>query len=138
MGRPRPFSRSTVLVVEDDDDQRSLAATVFEEAGFKVVECASAEAAVAVIDARRGEIAMIFTDVRLSGVMDGVELAQIACAKAPTVPVIVTSGASGERLRDLPARTEYMQKPWRALELLMRAERVRADGDHVAWRGDIL
>ena len=45
MGRPRPFSRSTVLVVEDDDDQRSLAATVFEEAGFKVVECASAEAA---------------------------------------------------------------------------------------------
>lgn len=139
MGQSKPFFRSTVLVVEDDDDQRSLAATVFEEAGFKVVECASAEAAVAVIDAKRGEIAMIFTDVRLSGRMDGVELAHIARDKAPSVPVIVTSGASGERLRDLPESTEYIQKPWRALELLMRAERMRVDRDEiVAWRGDIL
>ena len=138
MGQSKLFFRSTVLVVEDDDDQRSLAATVFEEAGFKVIECNSAEAAAAVIDAKRGEIAMIFTDVRLSGAMDGVALAQIACDKTPTVPVIVTSGASGDRLRDLPAHTEYMQKPWRALELLMRAERVRADSDNVAWRGDIL
>jgi DNA-binding NtrC family response regulator len=138
MGQSKPFFRSTVLVVEVDDDQRSLAATVFEEAGFKVVECASAEAAAAVIDAKRGEIAMIFTDVRLSGPMDGVELAQIARDKSPTVPVIVTSGASGGRLRELPAHTEYMQKPWRALELLMRAERIRADSDGNPWRGDIL
>jgi DNA-binding NtrC family response regulator len=138
MGQSKPFFRSTVLVVEDDDDQRSLAATVFEEAGFKVVECASAEAAAAVIDAKRGEIAMIFTDVRLSGPMDGVDLAQIARDKSPTVPVIVTSGVSGGRLRELPARTEYMQKPWRALELLMRAERIRADSSDNVWRGDIL
>ena len=30
MGQSKPFSRSIVLVVEDDEDQRSLAATVFE------------------------------------------------------------------------------------------------------------
>ena len=138
MGQSKPFSRSTVVVVEADDDQRSLAATVFEEAGFKVVECASAEAAAAVIDAKRGEIAMIFTDVRLAGAMDGVALAQIARDKTPTVPVVVTSGASGERLRELPARAEYIQKPWRALELLMRAERLRVDSDETTWRGDIL
>jgi DNA-binding NtrC family response regulator len=139
MGQSKPFSRTIVLVVEDDEDQRSLAATVFEEAGFNVIECESAEAGAAVIDAKRGEIAMIFTDVRLPGRMDGVELAQIARDKTPTVPVIVTSGASGERLRDLPDATEYMQKPWRALDLLIRAERVRAaTGDLPSWRGDIL
>jgi hypothetical protein len=71
--------------------------------------------------------------------MDGVELAQLARVKTPTVPVIVTSGASGERLRDLPDTTEYMQKPWRALDLLIRAERVRAEtGELPSWRGDIL
>ena len=92
MGQSKPFARSIVLVVEDDEDQRSLAATVFEEAGFNVIECASAEAGAAVIDAKRGEIAMIFTDLRLPGRMDGVELAHIAKTKTPTVPVIVTSG----------------------------------------------
>ena len=139
MGQSKPFSRSIVLVVEDDEDERSLAATVFEEAGFIVIECESAEAGAAVIDAKRGEIAMIFTDLRLPGRMDGVALARVAREKAPSVPVIVTSGASGPRLRDLPDETEYMQKPWRALDLLIRAERVRgADADSLAWRGDIL
>jgi len=137
MGQSKPFARSIVLVVEDDEDQRSLAATVFEEAGFSVIECESAEAGAAVIDAKRGEIAMIFTDLRLPGRMDGVELAHIAKTKTPSVPVIVTSGASGERLRDLPDSTEYLQKPWRALDLLIRAERVRGD-DAPGWRGDIL
>jgi len=139
MGQSKPFSRSIVLVVEDDEDERSLAATVFEEAGFNVIECESAEAGAAVIDAKRGEIAMIFTDLRLPGRMDGVALARLAQEKTPSVPVIVTSGASGARLRDLPDETEYMQKPWRALDLLIRAERVRgADADVPAWRGDIL
>jgi CheY-like chemotaxis protein len=136
MGGSKPFSRSTVVVVEDDDEQRSLAATVFEEAGFKVIECASAEAAAAVIDAKRGEIALIFTDLRPSGRMDGVELARFAHARTPSVPVTVTSSASRERLRDLPATAEYMPKPWRPLDLLIRAERIRTDG--LSWRGDIL
>lgn len=136
MGQSKPFSRSTILVVENDDDQRALAATLFEEAGFVVVECASAEAATMVMDAKRGEIAMIFTNLRLPGHMDGVELAHVARAKSPDVPVIVTSTVSGERLRDLPETTEYMQKPWRALDLLIRAERVRADD--FGRRGDVL
>jgi DNA-binding NtrC family response regulator len=138
MGQSKPFSRTIVLVVEHDEDQRSLAATVFEEAGFDVIECESAEDAAMVIDAKRGDLAMVFTDLRLPGRMDGVELAHIARDKTPKVPVIVTSGASGERLRDLPDSTEYMQKPWRALDLLIRAERIRGDGEQPSWRGDIL
>jgi DNA-binding response OmpR family regulator len=138
MAQSRPFFPPIVLVVEDDRDQRAFAATVFEEAGFKVIECERAEDAAAVIDARRGEIAMIFTDLVLPGRMDGVELARIARRKTPGVPVIVTSGAAGQRLRDLPERTEYMQKPWRPLDLLIRAERVRSGGAAQPWRGDIL
>jgi two-component system, cell cycle response regulator CpdR len=139
MGQSKPFSRTTILVVEDDEDQRSLASTVFEEAGFRVIECENAEAAAAVIDASRGEIAMIFTDLRLPGRMDGVELARIASIKTPSVPVIVTSGAFRERVRDLPDSIEYMQKPWRTLDLFIRAERIRdGGGEGSAWRGDIL
>ena len=57
--------------------------------------------------------------------------------QTPCGPVIVTSGGSGERVRDLPDSTEYLLKPWRALDLLIRSERVRGD-DAPSWRGDIL
>ena len=42
------------------------------------------------------------------------------------VPMIVTSGAAGERIHELPPRAEFLAKPWRPLDLLIRAERFRA------------
>jgi CheY-like chemotaxis protein len=129
MGRKEQLNRPTVIVVEDDDDERFLAATLFEELGFGVVECASAEAASVVMDEKLGEIAMIFTDMRLAGRLDGVDLAQLASSKYPEVAVLLTSGNPGERLKHLPEKAEFVQKPWLALDLLRRAERIRAAGN---------
>jgi CheY-like chemotaxis protein len=124
MGRMRPI-RPMALVVEDDADQRALAAVLLEESEMEVVECATAEAALAVIQKTGERVAMVFTDVRLAGKMDGVELAQVLEARCPKVSVLVTSGNPGDRLGDLPGRAGYIQKPWRALEVLMAAERAR-------------
>jgi CheY-like chemotaxis protein len=68
---------------------------------------------------------MVFTDIRLAGNMDGVELAQVINARLPKVAVLVTSGDPGDRLRELPGHSAYLQKPWRALEVLEVAERAR-------------
>lgn len=125
MGQSKALRRRTALVVEDDEEQRFLSATLFEESEFSVVECASAEAAVAVIHEKHDEVGLIFADVELPGTIDGVELAKIARAELPDVPVIVTSGAGGRRVAELPAGAEFVPKPWRALDLLIRAERAR-------------
>jgi CheY-like chemotaxis protein len=125
MGQSQPLRRTTALVVEDDEDQRYLSATLLEEAEFDVVECETAEAALEVLSERDGEVDLIFTDVRLPGRMDGVDLARKAREELPDVPVIVTSGAGGERIAQLPANVEFLPKPWRPLDLLIRAERVR-------------
>lgn len=125
MGQSKPLRRKTALVVEDDEEQRFLSATLFEESEFSVVECASAEAAVAVIHEKHDEVGFIFADVELPGKMDGVDLAKIARAELPDVPVIVTSGAAGRRVDELPEGAEFMPKPWRALDLLIRAEKAR-------------
>ena len=58
--------------------------------------------------------------------MDGIELARKVHDALPDIPVIVTSGAAGERINELPPRAEFIAKPWRPLDLLIRAERVRA------------
>jgi CheY-like chemotaxis protein len=113
------------MVVEDDRDQRALAATLLEETEFDVIECDSAEAALDVLHAREDPVALVFTDVRLAGPMDGVELARILDSDCPDTSVVVTSGDPRDRLGDLPANAVYVAKPWRALEVLMLAEWVR-------------
>lgn len=129
MGQSTPI-RPIALVVEDDADQRFLVATLLEETGHKVIECESAEAALAVLDQYGEGIAFVFTDIRLQGRLDGVDLAQAIKHRFPHVTMIVTSGAGGNRVDDLPDNTTFMAKPWIAINLLMEAERSLAQHRH--------
>ena len=126
MGQSKPFNPTTVLVVEDDVDQRSLVGTLFEESGFEVIECDNAEDALALMHDKGEQMALVYTDVVLPGRIDGVDLAKTVHDELPLVPVIVSSGAGGDRLKQIPENAVFMQKPWRALDLLIAAERVRA------------
>jgi len=111
------------LVVEDDDDVRQLASVLLEETELRVVECESAEAALSVLHRLDGAVALIFIDIRLPGLIDGVDLARLVRAHWPQVDVIVTSGDPGDRIERLPDGVVYLQKPWRALDVLIAAER---------------
>jgi DNA-binding NtrC family response regulator len=122
MGQSQPLRRNTALVIEDDEDQRFLAVTLFEQGDFQVIECETAEQGLDVIRKRPDDIELILTDVELPGKMDGIEFAQVVHTELPHVPVIVTSGA-GERISELPSGVEFLPKPWRSFDLLMLAER---------------
>lgn len=114
------------LIVEDDPDVRELAAALLEETDLRVVECEDAEQAFGVL-AREGEdVALLFTDIRLPGLLDGVDLARRVKALWPHVSVVITSGYSARRPEMLPDNIVYMPKPWLALDVLMQAERAAA------------
>ena len=121
--RQEQDERPVVLVVEDDADVRGLAAALLEEVPLRVVEADNAEEAVAYLRAHAGKVAMVFTDVRLPGRLDGVDVAQVAQSLSPSTRVVVTSGHAGERLSALPRGATYMAKPWRALDVLVQAEK---------------
>ena len=112
-----------VLIVEDDAELRSLVAALLEDEQVDIIECESAEAALAtmLIDGRK--VGMIFADVRLRGVMDGIDLAREVKMRWPLLPVILTSGLPRERVGDLPLGVDYMPKPWRPLNVLIAANR---------------
>ena len=114
------------LIVEDDVDVRSLAATLIEETALDVVEAESAEEGLDYLRRHAEEVALLFTDVRLPCMMDGVDLAQKVRAKWPWIRVVVTSGHD-ERIHELPGGTRYIPKPWRALDVLIEAERAVAE-----------
>jgi hypothetical protein len=48
---------------------------LLQEGGFDTVECESAEAALATMLLHDQDVTMVFADIRLSGAMDGVDLA---------------------------------------------------------------
>jgi CheY-like chemotaxis protein len=123
--QPPRAQRRTALIVEDDADLRQLSATLLEESELDTIECESAEAALATMLLRGQDVAIIFADIRLPGVMDGVDLAREVKLRWPHLTVILTSGDPGERIHHLPPGVQYMPKPWQPLNVLMVAERAR-------------
>jgi len=63
-----------VLIVEDDAELRSLTAALLEDEQLDRIECESAEAALAIMLIGGQHVALIFADIRLRGVMDGIDL----------------------------------------------------------------
>src|SRR5947209_4135907 len=115
-------SKPMALIVEDDPIVRELAAALLEESDLRVVECEDAEEALATLCRHGEDVALIFADVRLPGLLDGVDLAQRVKVLWPRISMVVTTGYPGARLNALPENVVYMPKPWLALDVLMQAE----------------
>jgi CheY-like chemotaxis protein len=111
------------LVVEDDPAVRELAVALLQETELDVADVESAEAALAYLQQHGVEVALIFADVRLPGMMDGVQLARAACTLWPTIRIVLTSGAASTSLDSLPECVTFMPKPWRGLDVLVQAEK---------------
>ena len=97
---PAQQQHRAVLIVEDDAELRSLTAALLEDEEIDTIECESAEAALAVMLIGGQEVAMIFADIRLPGVMDGVDLSWEVKLRWPLLPIILTSGHPLEHIRE--------------------------------------
>jgi DNA-binding NtrC family response regulator len=120
--------RRAVLIVEDDAELRRLTVALLEDGELDTIECESAEAALATMLIRGRDVAMIFADVRLRGVMDGIDLAREVKMRWPCLSVILTSGHPRELFGALPPGVAYVPKPWQPLSLLVAAEQALASG----------
>jgi CheY-like chemotaxis protein len=99
----------TVLVVEDDAQIRDIVKDELEDAGYTVVIAAHADAAVAVLEARR-DINLVFTDIDMPGSMDGLKLAACVRDRWPPVHIIITTGKA--RPATIPANALFIPKPY--------------------------
>lgn len=123
MGRAAPQPR-IALIVEDEVEVRDLAAALLEETDLDVVETETAQDAMDYLNRNAGDVAFLFADVRTSSRLDGVDLARVAREKWPWVRVVLTSGSPLDEDRDSTLRNvRFMPKPWRALDVLMEAEK---------------
>ena len=121
----REFRPNTIVVVEDEEDIRALAATLFEEADLNVREFERADEAWTHIQKNPEQIAILFTDVNTPGGMDGLTLGKTVSERFPWIRVIVTSGKALPR--DRAQDMTFLPKPWLPLDLLMAADQPRAE-----------
>ena len=109
--------RPIAVVVEDDYFQCEQIRELLEGNDMQVIRCESAEAAELVV-ARTGlELALLVTDVELAGAKSGLDLAKFAREQFPKLRIVVVSGTR----HDMPADVAFLEKPWRALDLLREA-----------------
>jgi DNA-binding NtrC family response regulator len=85
------LAEHTILIVEDELLIRLALREHLEECGFDVLEAADAAEAMDLME-RHERIALIFSDVRMPGDMDGIDLAQWVLKCRPGMPVMLTSG----------------------------------------------
>ena len=126
----------TVLLVEDDTGIRTLAAEVLREHGYRVLEVASAEAALALGDPLQS-VDLLLTDIVMSG-MNGRELAEKLRERYPSVRILFMSGYSENAVTNqgiLDPGLNFLAKPFRPDDLLAKVGEVLSRAE---CRGKIL
>ena len=108
----------SVLVVEDEILIRSAAAEFLRGAGYKVIEAANGEEAIAVC-ASGTPVDLVFSDINMPGDLDGVELARRIADRHPGIHIILTS-AIGQARRAREIGATFLPKPYRLAEAAHR------------------
>jgi CheY-like chemotaxis protein len=116
-----PWGNSTnmpaVLIVEDEPLVRIGAVNLIEDAGFEVIEAASADEAIGILECR-SDVRVVFTDIHMPGSMDGLKLAHAVRNRWPPIRIIVTSGRDLIAEQVLPEGGRFFAKPYNPIEIL--------------------
>ena len=117
--RPVRGGHETILCVEDDAEVRQFVTVQLQSLGYKTIVAADAAEALA-IAGRGTSFDLLFTDIVMSGTMNGRQLAERMMAERPALRVLFTSGyafgavhAPGRAGQGIPMLT----KPYRKAEL---------------------
>jgi CheY-like chemotaxis protein len=95
---------------------------MIEQAGYEAVEARNADDAIRILGTRK-DICIMFTDIEMPGSMDGLKLARAVRNRWPPIELIVTSGRYKLSADDLPARGQFVSKPYDLKALVAVIER---------------
>jgi CheY-like chemotaxis protein len=109
-----------VLVVDDEEDLRLLAAGLLDEFGFSPLVATGGEEALRMLEGDFLRIDLLFTDVMMPGPINGFALAKRARQLRPELRIVLTSGYIDPDLAEAMSREFYpiLAKPYRSKQLL--------------------
>jgi len=133
-GGPVVGGTETVLVVEDDEEVRSIVVETLSDLGYSVLTAKDAQAGLNVIESGM-QIDVIFTDVVMPGPLKSSEMARRAKERLPGVAVLFTSGYTENSIVHggrLDPGVELLSKPYTREALARRLRHVIANQKQVS------
>jgi CheY-like chemotaxis protein len=107
------FNGLSALLVEDNDRLRRVLELSLAEIGFAVTSAPSGDAARALLEAGPWPT-LLFSDIRMPGQLNGVQLARWAVSRRPQLCVLLQTGYAEEGAGEFPV----LRKPFTAEELI--------------------
>jgi CheY-like chemotaxis protein len=122
--------KARILLIEDDDALRRMAAQMLEQAGFAVMPAHDYSAAIKFIDGD-APIDLLLTDIGMpAGTPHGVSIALMARSKRPRLKIVYMSGThSAAQIDAVADAAAFLAKPFR------RDDLIRAVSDALAVPG---
>jgi CheY-like chemotaxis protein len=120
-----------ILIVEDDDLVRSHAESQLADFGYDVIAASSGSEALDILE-KEPDVDLLFTDVIMSGGMNGRELAEVAKRLRPKLKVLYTSGYTENAIVHhgrLDEGVQLLQKPYRRHDLARKVRAVLSQSD---------
>jgi signal transduction histidine kinase/CheY-like chemotaxis protein len=118
--------QDTILLVDDEDGVRRIAARGLENRGYKVLQAPGGEEALEILTSATAPIHMLITDVKMA-VMDGPTLAREVRKMKPDIPILFISGFIGDVFRENEERPEdvhFLPKPFNLSQLTAKVKDV--------------
>jgi two-component system cell cycle sensor histidine kinase/response regulator CckA len=118
--------KGTVLLVEDEDAVRSFAVRALETRGYTVLEAASGEHALDVVDEFDGELDVVVSDVVMPN-MDGPTMVGELSKLKPGLKIIFISGYAEEAFKknlDKDVEFQFLPKPFSLKQLAAKVKEV--------------
>jgi signal transduction histidine kinase len=119
-------SGETILVVEDEPALRAYAVEALRDLGYRVLEAAEGWEALTIVE-QHPEIALLFTDVVLTGGINGRVLADEVTRHKPGLPVLYTTGYTANAIVHhgrLDPGMHLIGKPFTYAELAAKVRRM--------------
>ncbi|MFO0592800.1 MAG: PAS domain S-box protein [Polyangiaceae bacterium] len=133
-----PPGTETVLVVEDQEAVRALAAHVLRSCGYAVLEASNGLAALEIARGHAGPIDLLVSDVVMPH-LGGRDLATRLLAERPACKVLFLSGYTDDALIHhgvLEAEYAFLQKPFTPSLLARKVRKVLSEGSSKVMGGE--
>lgn len=118
--RTHPTRRARILVLDDDDDVRTVTCESIRELGYEVVAVGNAAEALKRLAGEHFDL--LITDVAMPG-MTGVEVARHLRSEGNTIPIVFSSGyADVQSFGEELSEEVILRKPFRLTDIAARIE----------------
>jgi signal transduction histidine kinase len=116
----------SVLLVEDNSQVATLVREMLEELGYEVERVADAAAALRTLEGEN-TIDLVFSDIRMPGEMDGVELGRQIRLRRQHLPILLTSGYANGAQQAEREGFHVLSKPYDLAALATALQSVRRE-----------